>query len=69
MVGGGKARGATGDADERFKNEAGGGGVGIGADYVALVIDVGDAEAGINGGLVGVGGGSGEIVEVEAAKN
>ncbi len=39
-----------------------------GADDIALVVFVDDAEAGIDGGLVGVGGGAVEIVEVEPRK-
>ena len=52
----------------RFENQARRDGARIGSDHVALPVDVLNAKRGIDGRLVGIGGGSGEVVEVEARK-
>ena len=40
----------------------------IGAHHVALAVDILDAERRINGRLIGIGRGAGQIVEVETRK-
>ena len=66
VVRGGKLRGGSGKADRALKGEARRDGAGVGDNAVALMVHISDAEGWINGGLVGVGGWSEEVVEVEA---
>ena len=41
----------------------------VGAHHIALMVDVLNAERGIDGRLVGIGRGSAEIIETKRAKN
>ncbi len=65
-VGCGKARRGTSDAHRGLEREPRRNGARVCRHHVALVVDVLDAEGGIDGRLVWIGGGTGEIVEVEA---
>ena len=68
MIGRGKARCRARDTDGRLKDQVRRGSARPCAHHIALTVDVLDAEGGIDGRLVGIGGGSGEVVEVEACK-
>ena len=52
----------------RLENQARRNGARVRADDVALAVDVLHAEGRVDGGLIGIGGGPGQIVEIEARK-
>src|ERR1700734_2728752 len=63
VVGGWESRSGASDADGGKQSEARRDGARISAIHVSLPVDVGGAEGGIDGGLVGIGGWTGEIVD------
>src|ERR1700735_2982145 len=67
-IGGGKRRSGAGDADGRLPYQPWGDGSGVGQDQVALVIEVANAKRGIDHRLIGVSGGTVQIVVVESGK-
>ena len=64
----GKPGRGTNDADGGLENQARRDGARIRADYITLPIDVFDAECRIDRGLVGIGRGAGQVIEIEARK-
>ena len=60
----GKAWRAAGDADQRFEDQARRCCMCPGSNHIALMIDVRDAEGWIDGGLIWIGGGPGEVIEI-----
>jgi hypothetical protein len=66
VVGGRKAGRGAGDADGGLKHKARRDGAGVSANDIALMVVVLNAEGRIDGGLIRICGGAGEIVEIEA---
>jgi len=65
-VGGWKRGGRPGYAGRRFQDQPCGSGTRIGEHQVALAVDVANPECRIDHGLIGVGGGPVQVVEVKA---
>ncbi len=68
VVRGRKAGRGARDADGRFESKARRDGARVGSYDVALTINILNTESLIDGGLIGIGGGAGEVIEIEAGK-